>query len=97
MNENLIPEVIKAFEEVDPKNKTYYGNKTQRQACQFLLDEYGFEEIKKRLEVLPKTNGMTFFPNITTPCQLRDKWVQLDGQIARHRQEFTKKNNMVAF
>lgn len=95
--ENLIPEVIKLFEVVDPKNKTYYGNKTQRGACQFLLDEYGLEEIKKRTEVLPKTNGMAFFPNITTPCQLRDKWVQLDGQIARHKQEFTKKSNLVAF
>jgi len=50
-NENLIPEVIKQFESVDPKNKTYYGNKTQRAACLFLLDEYGFDEIKKRVEV----------------------------------------------
>jgi phage replication O-like protein O len=94
-NENLIPEVIKLFETVDPKNKTYYGNKTQRAACQFLLDEYGLDEIRKRTDVLPKTNGMAFFPNITTPCQLRDKWVQLDGQIARHKQEFTKKANLV--
>lgn len=95
MNENLIPEVIKAFEVVDPKNKTYYGNKTQRQACQFLLDEYGFEEIKKRIEILPKTNGMAFFPNITTPCQLRDKWVQLDGQIARHKSDIEVKRSSV--
>lgn len=91
--DNLIPEVIKMFEAVDPKNKTYYGNKTQRSACDFLLNEYGFEEVQKRIEVLPKTNGMKFFPNITTPCQLRDKWVQLDGQIKRHREE----NNVVAF
>lgn len=93
--QNLIPEVIKLFEAVDPKNKTYYGNKTQRAACQFLLDEYGFEEVKKRVEVLPQTNGIQFFPNITTPCQLRDKWVQLENQVKRHQAERETKNNQV--
>lgn len=95
--ENLIPEIIKLFEAVDPKNKTYYGNKTQRAACQFLLEEYGFEEIRKRIEVLPTTNGMPFFPNITTPCQLRDKWVTLEAQVKRHKTELQTKNNVVAF
>lgn len=93
---NLIPDVIKLFEAVDPKNKTYYGNKTQRAACEFLLNEYGLEEIAKRTEVLPKTNGIQFFPNITTPCQLRDKWVQLENQVKRHRAEQqTKTNNVI--
>lgn len=95
--ESLIPEVIKLFEAVDPKNKNYYGNKTQRAACLFLLTEYGMEEVKKRVEVLPMTNGMRFFPNITTPCQLRDKWVQLNGQIERHKKENALKANLVAF
>lgn len=95
--ENLIPEVIKLFEEVDPKNKTYYGNKTQRAACLFLLNQYGYDEIKKRIEVLPKSNTMRFFPNITTPCQLKDKWVTLDNQIQRYRQEKKLKDDLVAF
>lgn len=95
--ENQIPEVIKLFEGVDPKNKTYYGNKTQRSACLFLLEEYGLEEITKRVEVLPRTNAIQFFPNITTPCQLRDKWVQLDNQIKRHHEEKVTKDNLVAF
>lgn len=95
--ENLIPEVIKLFEPVDPKNKTYYSNKTQRAACDFLLKEYGLAEIEKRTIALPKTNGIPFFPNITTPCQLRDKWVQLDNQIKRHQAENSAKSNQVAF
>jgi hypothetical protein len=89
-------EVIKLFETVDPKNKTYYGNKTQRGACDFLITEYGLAEIEKRTNVLPKTNGMPFFPNITTPCQLRDKWVQLDNAINRSRAEQqTKSDNVI--
>ena len=95
--DKLIPDVIRLFEVVDPKNKTYYGNKTQRAACLFLLTEYGLEEVTKRIEVLPKTNGMPYFPNITTPWQLRDKWVQLNGQIERHQREREVKSNVVAF
>ena len=95
-NENLIPEVIKLFEAVDAKNKTYYRNTTQRSACLFLLEEYGLAEIQKRTTVLPKTNGMPFFPNITTPCQLRDKWVQLNNAISRAKTERqTKSDNVI--
>jgi uncharacterized small protein (DUF1192 family) len=93
----LIGEVIKLFESIDPKNKKYYNNPTQRAACDFLLSEYGLEEIKKRIEVLPKTNTMPYFPNITTPCQLRDKWVTLNNQIERHKAEQGAKSNLVAF
>ena len=94
---NHIPDVIKLFESVDPKNKTYYGNKTQRSACEFLLSEYGLAEIEKRTTVLPETNTMEYFPSITTPCQLRDKWVQLDNAIKRVKEKQVTKNNNVIF
>ena len=90
---NLIPEVIKAFELVDPKNKTYYGNKTQRGACEFLLTEYGFEEVIKRISFLSRSNDMEYFPTITTPVQLRDKWVSLEKAVGRIK----NKSNTVAF
>lgn len=88
-------EIIKAFEEVDPKNKTYYGNTTQRKACDFLLDEYGLEEVKKRISVLPKTNRLSYFPTITTPVQLRDKWVQLQDTVERKRSEVNRKKTII--
>ena len=80
-------EIIKALEEVDPKNKTYYGNTTQRAACDFLIDQYGLEEVIKRIAVLPKTNKLSYFPNITTPVQLKEKWVQLEDAVQRKRSE----------
>jgi len=88
-------EIIKAFEEVDPKNKNYYGNTTQRKACDFLLDEYGLEEVKKRISVLPKTNRLSYFPTITTPVQLRDKWVQLQDTVERKRSEVNSKKTII--
>lgn len=89
-------EVIKAFEVVDPKNKKYYSNTTQREACDFLIEEYGLEETKTRIQVLPKTNSMEYFPTITTPCQLRDKWVQLESAVTRAKSKSIK-SDVVAF
>lgn len=90
--DSLIPEIIKSFEDVNPTCKTYYGNKTQRKACQFLIEEYGFEKVKKVIQdLLPKTNGIEFMPTITTPVQLKDKWASLETAVKRKQSEV--KNN----
>ena len=88
-------EVIKAFEAVDPKNKSYYGNTTQRAACDFLIAEYGLEEVLKRVKVLPRTNKIPYFPSITTPHQLKEKWVQLGDKVAQKRVEVEAKKPKV--
>lgn len=80
-------EIIKAFESVDPKNKTYYGNKTQRAACDFLLTEYGLDEVLKRVSVLSKTNAIPYFPSINSPNDLKEKWVKLQEAVDRKRAE----------
>ncbi len=87
----LVGEIIKLFEEIDPKNKTYYKNTNQRNACEFLLKEYGLEEVKKRISFLPRSNKLPYFPTINTPIQLRDKWVQLQDAVSRKRGEIKSK------
>ena len=85
-NSNLIPEVIKLFETINPTCKTYYGNTTQRGAVDFLLNTHGFERVEKVVkELLPVTNGMEFMPTITTPVQLRDKWSALEAAVKRQK------------
>ena len=88
-------EIIKALEEVDPKNKKYYGNTTQRKACDFLLEEYGLDEVLKRIGVLSKTNKIPYFPTISTPIQLRDKWVALQDAVDRKRGELKTKKEIL--
>jgi phage replication O-like protein O len=95
-NHNVLgAEVIYEMISIDPKNKTYYNNKTQRAACDFLIEEYGLAEVKNRIKIVEKTNGEPYFPTITTPVQLRDKWVQLEKAIIRHKKEAGQ--NQVAF
>lgn len=88
-------EVVKAFEVVDPKNKHYYNNPPQREAADFLVSEYGLEDVLKRISVLPRTNKMPYFPAITTPVQLRDKWVQLQDAVERKRGEIKNKERII--
>ena len=80
-------EILKAFESVDSKNKTYYGNTTQRKACDFLLGEYGLEEVLKRISILPQTNKIPYFPAINTPYDLKEKWVKLQDAVDKKRKE----------
>ena len=74
---NEISEVISLMEKVDPKNKTYYGNKTQRSACKFLIETYSFDNVVKVVNLLPQTNTQEYFPRITSPYELQEKWQKL--------------------
>lgn len=92
---NEVAEVIKLFETVDRKNKTYYGNITQRSACTFLLDEYGLDEIKRRIEVLPQTNITPYFPKIYSPYDLKEKWNKLEDALTSKKIEVVSKRPIV--
>jgi hypothetical protein len=81
---DFVAEIIKEMESIDPKNKIYYGNKTQRAACQFLIENYGFEKVKEMIQILPELkNKVAYLPSITTPCELRDKWQKVGDAITR--------------
>ena len=83
-----IPLIIKAFELLNPASKKFYGNITQRKACKMLSETYGLERVIAVIEkTLPKTNTMQFFPVITTPLQLNDKWASLESAIRKYQSE----------
>lgn len=88
-------EIIKEFEYINPACKTMYANKTQRTACDGLIDEYGFDEVKKRIAVLPLTNKRPRyeFPHVNTPHQLFLNWTKLNDGAEQKSNEFQDKNN----
>ena len=93
-----VPLVIKSFESINPACKKFYGNTTQRKACQYLIDTYGFDRVISVIEkTLPKTNNLQFFPTITTPVQLQDKWSSLESAIKKYQSEKQTTKNNVAF
>ncbi len=78
---SLGAEVIKAFEEVDRKNKTYYANKTQRSCAVFLIEEYGLDKVLEVISILPQTNQMPYIPKINSPYELKEKWQKLSDSL----------------
>lgn len=95
LHEDIV-HVIETFSKLNPACSRMYGNKTQRQASEDLLETYGKERIISIIEnTLPKTNSIKFFPTITTPVQLRDKFIMLESAIIRYKKEQPK--NKVAF
>ncbi len=80
-------EVIKLFEEVNPACKKMYSNTTQRKACDDLLNTYGLDEISKVIGILPKTNKTPYFPSVTTPKQLWDKYQSLKDKLLQKKEE----------
>lgn len=81
-------EILKAFESVDPKNKTYYGNTTQRKACDFLLSEYGMDKVLKAIAILPEVNKQKLYvAQVTTPYELQQNWVKLGNAIKKIKNE----------
>lgn len=79
--------VIDAFREWNPAAKTWYGRKPYREAIQRLLDEYGLEMVCRVVAALPQTNQQRFFPSITTPIALEQKWKQLEAAYSRYKQD----------
>jgi hypothetical protein len=70
-------DIIKLFESIDPKNKNYYGNVTQRKACDFLLKEYGEENIISIVNFIKDNRLKKYFPSITSPYELQEKWTKI--------------------
>jgi hypothetical protein len=66
-------------------NKRHYGNKVQREACKFLLEEYGETKIKTAISniLLARERKETYFPVISTPLDLVNKWQKLKDAIER--------------
>lgn len=88
-------EIIKAFIEIDPKNKNYYKNTTQRKACNFLLQEYGLDEVLRRIKLLPQLNKLPYFPTVYTPYELQEKWKKLEEAVEREQVKLKAKERQV--
>lgn len=97
---SLIVSLIDSFRKFNPSAEKWYENKTQREACQDLIKMYTLDRVLIIVEkTLPKTNGLPYFPTITTPVQLRDKWVSLESAVRKYQSEkkVEKEKYKVAF
>jgi hypothetical protein len=69
--------IIDIFREWNPLSKDWYRNKTERKACQWLIDEFGLEKSEEMVKALPKINSMPFAPITTSPSELKRNYAKL--------------------
>ena len=91
---NLTNLLIGLFVEINPAYHNLFRNTTQRKACERLLATHGLEQLKKVTALLPQTNGMPYFPSITTPVQLEEKWASLENALRKKKSDI-KGNNFI--
>lgn len=93
-------DVLKTFEVINPACKNFYGRPPQRKACDDLIETYGFDKVVAVVQnTLPRTNAIPYFPSITTPLQLFEKWATLESKIKQYQADknITSNKNKVAF
>jgi len=91
-----IVSIIESFKEINHAHGKWYGNTTQRGACERLLKMFPLEQILKVIAIIPKTNKIPYMPSINTPLQLEDKWSQLEAQLIKKKTEINdKKPNFI--
>lgn len=83
--------VIDAFKEVNQSYSKWFKNKTQRGACDRLIQKNTLDTVLKIILQLPKSNTIKYFPVITTPLQLEDKFSSLHSAWERYKVEKTPK------
>lgn len=79
VSHDVVVQIIDSFKDINKTAyKRWYGNKTQRQACQNLIETHGIEKVLAVIEILPKTNTEPYYPKITSPYELEQKWQKLE-------------------
>ncbi len=89
----VIIEVINAFKEVNPSFGRWYSRPPQRESIKRLLKVHERDKLLRVIALLPKTNTIPYFPTITSPIQLEEKWASLESALIKKKTEVTKKEN----
>jgi hypothetical protein len=89
--DNINP-LIELFKPINPTYTRLFANKTQRQALERLVKQFGQEKVENMINYLPKIFGKPYAPRITTPYLLETKLADL---IAYRQQEKSKKPKIV--
>lgn len=82
-----INDLIELFKPINPTYQRLFANKSQRQAIERLVKQFGQEKVENMIKYLPTIFGKPYAPRISTPYQLEQKLADL---ISYRQQERSK-------
>jgi hypothetical protein len=77
--------LIDSFKSVNPAYEKFFKNKKQRGAAQRLIERYPLDLLLKVVALLPKSNTKPYFPTITSPLQLEEKYASLEAAFIKEK------------
>lgn len=89
----LIVEVIHEFSDINPSSGLLYGRLPQRNAAKRLVNKHGLTRVKNAIAFVELNRDDRFCPSITTPCQLEEKWAQLEDYGRKQKSRANGVNN----
>lgn len=96
-SQTRIAMVMDLFKAIDKTYTRFFKNRTERAACEELLNAYPIEEIKLRVDSLPMYNKLPFMPSydrIYKPSDLLRNWVLMEDRMAslqlQHKEKINK-------
>lgn len=95
-NSKEIEEIIFSMEDIDPKNKKNYKNKTERQSCTDLIEYYGYNTVLKTIETYKdlKKENKPFLPTITSPYELLQKYTKLKPFLSKEEIMYNREQKL---
>lgn len=83
--------LIDGFKDLNPIYKSFYQNKTERRALNYLADLVGLEKLKGLIDHLPKiVFSSKFAPKVTTPYELMKNMGKLVAYIKQNQHVYPK-------
>lgn len=94
VDQKLLAGIIFEFRLVNPSYKRLFSRSSQRESTERLMQQHGYERLKKIVGYLPTSNANRFAPTITTPTQLEN---DLGKLLAWAQKEKSIKKTKIAF
>lgn len=89
-----IVQIIDWFKEykINAGAGAWYGNKTQRKACEEILKQFDLKVVESAIKILPITNARPRyeFPKVITPKQLLENWHFIEKSVGVKLQASSK-------
>jgi len=92
---NEINRLLELFRPVNPTINRLFANKTERNALERLVREFGEKEVEVIISALETFVGVKFAPVITKPTHLENKFGELKAFVKRNQQNKTEQRHII--
>jgi len=96
INKETVDLLLVKFGSINEVYKTGSSNTTQRRAIANLLGRHTAEEIKVVIDYIATHQGEQYFPSMSSPVQLEQKWSNIEAKRKAEKRPASKATNLLS-